>query len=100
MLLMFLKIALRNLLKNKIYSGINILGLAMGLSVSIIIGIWVMDEFQYDTTMHPKRERLAQVKTTQTFNDHTATNDAISIPLALELRANYSSDFKNVCLAS
>ncbi|HLO81452.1 MAG TPA: ABC transporter permease [Chitinophagaceae bacterium] len=40
--------ALRNLLKNKFYSGINIAGLTLGLTVGILILLWVQDELGFD----------------------------------------------------
>lgn len=96
---MYFKIAFRNLIKNKVYSSINLLGLAIGMAVAIIIGIWVLDEFQFNQ-YHTKMDRIAQVKTTQTFNGHTATNHAIAIPLALEMQTMYGNNFKHICLAS
>lgn len=44
----YLKVALRNLLKNKIYSIINIGGLAIGISVSVLILLIVAHEYSYD----------------------------------------------------
>ena len=44
----YLLIALRTLRKNKFYSGINILGLAFGLTVCMLIVCWVMDEWNKD----------------------------------------------------
>jgi len=96
---MYFTIAIRNLFKNKIYSSINLLGLAIGMAVAIIIGIWVLDEFQFNQ-YHTKMDRIGQVKTTQTFNGQTATNHAIAIPLALEMQTMYSNNFKHICLAS
>jgi len=40
----YLRIAWRNLSKNKIYSLINIAGLATGMAVAMIIGLWIYDE--------------------------------------------------------
>jgi len=48
MLKNYLKIAFRNLLKNKIYSFINIFGLAVGITCTILILLWVQDELSYD----------------------------------------------------
>ena len=45
----YFKIALRNLLRQKSYSFINIFGLAIGLACSILILLWVVDELSYDT---------------------------------------------------
>ncbi len=44
----YLKFALRNILRQKIYSVINILGLAIGLSLFLIIGLYVKNEYSYD----------------------------------------------------
>jgi putative ABC transport system permease protein len=44
----FLKTAWRNLLKNKVFSFINILGLAIGLSCFLLISMYVLDELSYD----------------------------------------------------
>ena len=48
MLQNYVKIALRNLVRNKTYSGINIIGLALGLACCTAIGLYVLDELQYD----------------------------------------------------
>jgi putative ABC transport system permease protein len=44
----YLKIAVRNLLRSKIYSFINIVGLAVSISAFILIFLWVVDELSYD----------------------------------------------------
>jgi ABC-type antimicrobial peptide transport system permease subunit len=44
----YLKIAIRNLLKNKTNSFINIFGLAVGMACTILIILWVQDELSYD----------------------------------------------------
>jgi len=65
MLVNYLKIAFRNLVNNKTYSLINIVGLAMGMSVSVLILVFVMHEFSYDK-FHVNNTRiyriLAQIK--------------------------------------
>lgn len=48
MLRNYLKIAWRNLLKNKLYSIINIFGLAIGLTCFLLISLYVVDELSYD----------------------------------------------------
>ena len=44
----YFKIAWRNLIKNKGYSAINIGGLAVGMAVAMLIGLWVYDELTFD----------------------------------------------------
>ena len=56
----YLKVALRNLLKHKIYSLINILGLAVGLAASILIFLFVFDELSFDR-FHEKADRIYRI---------------------------------------
>ncbi|MGN6193394.1 MAG: ABC transporter permease [Ginsengibacter sp.] len=95
----YLKIAWRNLIKNKGYSAINIIGLATGMAVAMLIGFWIYDEVTFNT-YHTNHKELAQVMTTQTFNGQTGTGKAVAMPLGNELRTKYGSDFKNVSMAS
>lgn len=57
MLTNYLKIALRNIRKQKFYSFINILGLTIGLASSILIGLYILDELSYDH-FHAKGEQI------------------------------------------
>lgn len=57
MLFSYLTIALRNFLKNRIYASINILGLALGLTCSLLIYLWMNDELNIDA-FHEKGERI------------------------------------------
>lgn len=60
MLQNYLKIALRNLARNKTYSFINIFGLAGGMAVSVLILMFVMHEFSFDK-FHTNHERLYRI---------------------------------------
>jgi putative ABC transport system permease protein len=75
MLKSYLKIAWRNLLRNKGYSTINIIGLATGMAVVMLIGFWIYDEVTFDT-YHSHHSELAQLMTTQTFNGETGTDSS------------------------
>ncbi|RYF96689.1 MAG: ABC transporter permease, partial [Chitinophagaceae bacterium] len=99
MLRNFFKIAFRNMKKSKGYTLINVLGLAVGLAVSMLIAFWINDEITYDQTFS-NYSRIAQLKTTQVFNEKISTHTAVSIPMASELRNKYASDFKEVSLGS
>lgn len=57
MLRNYLKIAVRNLWKNKVYSGMNIVGLALGLACCTAIGLYIVDELQYDR-FHTNFDRI------------------------------------------
>ena len=63
MLKNYFKIAWRNLLKSKVYSPINIIGLATGMAVAMLIAFWIWDEVTYND-YHTNHAWLAQVMTT------------------------------------
>ena len=52
----YLAAALRNLVRNKLYAGINIIGLAVGFAAALLIALFVRDEFSYDKWI-PGHER-------------------------------------------
>jgi putative ABC transport system permease protein len=95
----FFTVAWRNLVKSKWYSLINTLGLSIGLAVALLIGLWVWDELSFNH-YHERHGRIVQIMTTQTFNGHTGTGDATSLPIAPYLRTHYGSDFAQVARAS
>jgi putative ABC transport system permease protein len=76
-----LKIAWRNLIKNKGYFGINILGLSVALTVSFLMLLWVYDEYSMDK-FHENDSRLYYVKRTIPLPDGVFdVYDGISYPL-------------------
>ncbi|MDQ6903254.1 MAG: ABC transporter permease [Bacteroidota bacterium] len=96
----YFKIAWRNLIKSKVYSLINILGLATGMAVAMLITLWIWDEVTYNK-YHSNHDELAQVMTTFIDNDNKMeTSPAVCMPIGDELRNKYRSDFKNVTMAS
>jgi len=95
----YLKVAWRNLIKNKVHSFINIAGLSVGMAVAMLIGLWIWDELSFDKN-HQNYASIAQVKQNVTNNGEVQTWDGLPYPLAAELRKNYSSDFKHVVMAA
>lgn len=95
----YLRIAWRNLIKNKAYSAINIIGLAVGMAVALLISLWVYDELNYNKGF-ANYSRIVRVMQTSTHGNETETFIYQPIPLAGELRTKYASDFKKVALSS
>ncbi|WP_310588063.1 ABC transporter permease [Emticicia sp. BO119] len=94
----YFKVAFRNLLKYKGYSFINIFGLAAGMAVTMLIGLWVHDELSYNK--HFKNyDRLGHLFQFVKFDVEKSTYDVMPIPLAAELRTKYP-DFEAVSLSS
>ena len=84
----YFKTAWRNLKKNKVYSFINIGGLAIGMAVALIIGLWVWDELSFDK-YHKNHDRIAQVWQFVKFDAEKTSYNSLPIPLAEELRTKY-----------
>jgi len=95
----YFKIAWRNLLRNKASSLINIGGLAVGMAVAMLIGLWIWDEVSYDSGFK-NEARIAQVMDNSWVNNETETTSASALPLAPALRNNYGSSFKHVIITS
>lgn len=92
-------IAWRNLRKNKVYSFINIFGLALGLAVTMVIGLWIADEFDYDNHFENK-ERIARVMQHQTVNGVIKSNETIPLALEFQLRDKFGDAFTHVVMSS
>ena len=60
----YLAVSIRNLLRHKGYSLINIAGLAVGLACCLLIYLWVSHELGYDS-FHPHADRLYRITTTR-----------------------------------
>lgn len=95
-----IKIAIRTLTRNRGYSLINIGGLAIGLAVTMFIGLWIYDELSFNK-YHKNYRDIAQVWScdtdpeTQTFR----AGESIQYPVASTLVNNYSQYFKHVLMA-
>ena len=99
MLSNYLKITWRNLVRNKVYSFINIGGLAVGMAVAMLIGLWVWDELSFNR-YHQNYDRIAQVMLNQTFNGVVGTQEENPPPLGNALRTTYGTDFKYVVMST
>ncbi len=95
----YFKIAWRNLKKNKVYSFINIFGLALGMAVTIMIALWVTDELNFNKSF-ANHNTIAQIFQSQTFNGEIGTGPAIPRPLENLLRDEYGSNFKHLAMSS
>ncbi len=84
----YLKIAIRSLLKHKGFSAINILGLAIGLAIAVLILLWVKYEFSYDE-MHAKRDRIYRLGQTQIYSSGPLMVFAMPGPLAAQIKADF-----------
>lgn len=98
MLKNYFTIAFRNLVKNKAHSIINIAGLAAGMSVALLIGLWVWDELSFNK-YHRNYDRIAGVMRHTIEDGEINSNYYLPYPLAMELKTTWRQEFKEVITA-
>jgi putative ABC transport system permease protein len=92
MLRNYVRIAFRNLANNKLHSFINITGLAVGMTVTFLIGLWVWDELSFNS-WHKNGDRIAGILLDETIHDEVRTSSYVPYPLVSELETNYRDHF-------
>ena len=88
MLKNYFNIALRNLIKHKFYSLLNVIGLSIGLACFMLISLFVKDEMSYDAHFDGA-ERMYRVDFAATLNGADHISAAVGAPTALALRTDY-----------
>src|SRR5436190_9532055 len=84
----YLKVALRNLWKNKSFSALNIMGLARGRAVCLLIVLYVVDELSYDK-YNVNADRIYRIDADIYFNNTQAIFAVAPDPLAPTLVRDY-----------
>ncbi|MBG9377569.1 ABC transporter permease [Panacibacter sp. DH6] len=88
----YLKIAWRSLSKNKVFSLINILGLTIGITVCMMIFVFIMNEFSFDN-FHAKKDNLYRVA--RSFDQDKTIAPWVSGPYASALKNDFPAEIKN-----
>ena len=100
MLKNYFKLAWRNLLRNKFSSLLNIGGLTVGMTVAMLIGLWIYDELSFNK-YHANYERIAQVMVRGNDpGEGPFVNNSVQYPLGTELQTQYKDHFKHIVRAS
>ena len=84
----YLKIAWRNLTKNKVFSVINITGLSLGISVCFIIMLYVQDELSYDR-YNEHADRIARIQLKANMNGGEINEAAVMAPVAQAVKKEF-----------
>jgi len=98
----YFTLAWRNLRRNRGYAFINIAGLAAGLAITLLIGLWIADELSFDN-YHPRHARIAQILRRQVFPNHNNEihiGPIVSTMAGTTLDKNYKEVFTNTTLLS
>lgn len=93
----YFKIGWRNLVKNKGYSFINIGGLALGMTVAMLIGLWIYDELSFNK-YHQNYDSIGKVYRNSLRQGDVDSNPVHPTGLGTLLKSEYSSNFKDVVL--
>lgn len=81
----YLKIAWRNIGKNRAFSFTNLAGLTIGMTCTLLILVWVQDELSWNR-FHPNYKNIYHVLVNRNFNGEINTDNATPFPLAAALR--------------
>ncbi len=95
----YLQIAWRNLIKNTVFSSINMIGLSLGMVTAILIGLWLWDELSFNK-YHRHYDRIARVMQHQTVNGTTFTSIATPLPMRNALANEFGNHFSHITLSS
>jgi putative ABC transport system permease protein len=95
----YIKVAWRNLISNRTYSLLNISGLAVGMGVALLIGMWIWDELSFDKSFD-NYNRIARVMHATENNGQIETHEVTNYPLAEVLRREYGSQFERTIVCS
>ncbi|HMJ70777.1 MAG TPA: FtsX-like permease family protein [Cyclobacteriaceae bacterium] len=100
MLKSYFKIGWRNLRGNKVYSVINIGGLAIGMTVAMFIGLWISDELSFNK-YHTNYDRIAIVRHggIDPQSGEYFGGPAMQFPVGATLKNNYSHLFETIVQA-
>ncbi|MCR9254425.1 MAG: permease prefix domain 2-containing transporter, partial [bacterium] len=93
------KIAFRNLKRQRSTAFINISGLVLGLSVTLMIALWVKNELSWDKN-NENYDSVVRVMQNRVFDEQPMAIKALPVSLASELKENYHDVFDHVVLSS
>jgi len=94
----YIKIAFRSLLKNSVYSFINITGLSIGIASSLLILLWVADEYAYDR-FHKKYDSIYKLYQSQQWVQGIGTGTSMPYPLK-EVIKDKSSKIEHIVMTN
>ena len=84
----YLKLAWRNIWRNKAFSITNLSGLTIGMTCTMLIFLWVKDELNWNK-FHTDHQNIYQLMVNRDFNGEITTDKSVPFPLADELKRNF-----------
>jgi len=92
----YLKIAVRNLMRKKFYTIINIAGLAIGICCAIMIGLYIQNELSYDK-YNDDYERIYRLESHFTIQESEDLFAVTALPLAPAIKLEFPEDVEQYC---
>lgn len=90
-------IGYRTLLRDKVYSFLNIGGLAMGMTIAILVGLWIHDELTYND-VHIHKDRIIQVMRLNEWEGETYVNQSLPGKLGPVIKDQFQDLFDQVVI--
>lgn len=81
----YLKVALRNILRSKVYSAINVFGLSLGVACCLMLALYIQDELSYDRH-HARLDDLYRLTTKFLSSRGLDASAAVSPPITMTIR--------------
>jgi putative ABC transport system permease protein len=88
MLRNLLTVAYRNLLLNRTYTALHLVGLTLGLTCTLFLGLYILDELGFDQ-FHSNKDRIHRIVTTLREGGKETDYNSTQVPVAVELEAKY-----------
>jgi putative ABC transport system permease protein len=95
----YFRLAWRHLTRDKGYSAINIIGLAAGMALTLLIALWITDEMSFDH-YSPDHRRLGMAMHYTYLGDQNGTSEVIPMPWGNAFRSQYPHLFSSTALTS
>ena len=99
MLRNYLKIALRNLWKNRLFSFLNIIGMGVGMAAVVLMGLYIAHELSYDR-FHTNADRIVRVVHYAQWSGGNMKLAPTSAPFAAALKNDYPDIEKTVRIST
>lgn len=94
MLRLYIKLGIRHLIKNRIFSGINIIGLSIGMAASIYVLIFVIHETNFDN-FHPDKDQIFRITLNLQSKERQSSSGFCNAPIAPEINDEIAGIISN-----
>jgi putative ABC transport system permease protein len=84
----YFKVALRNMLRTKVYSAINVFGLSLGVASCLLLALYIQDELSYDR-FNKNADHIARIIFNANINGGKISESVVMAPVAATLKKDF-----------